>query len=75
MIMMPKKVHMLTFTLLLIGGLNWGLEAFDYGIGNWLSADVAMIIYVLIGLSALYEIFSHKQNCCCCNPQMCNKSM
>lgn len=60
------KLHKLAFILLIIGGLNWLLEAFGYGIGNYVSGDVAMVIYVLIGLSALYEIFNHKRNCRTC---------
>ena len=60
-------MHKVTFTLLIIGGLNWLLEAFGYGIGNYLSGSVSMIIYVLIGLSAVYEIAMHKKNCRMCD--------
>lgn len=62
------NLHKITFILLIIGGLNWGLEAFDYGIGNYLSSNVATIIYILVGISALYEIFSHKSLCRNCSP-------
>lgn len=62
-------MHKITFTLLIIGGLNWGLEAFGYGLGNYLPAGLMMIVYVLVGLSALYEIFSHKGYCRNCAPQ------
>ena len=61
-----KGLHMVTYTLLVIGGLNWGLEAFGTGIGHWLSWNITMIIYVLVGLSALFEAFTHKSNCKCC---------
>jgi uncharacterized membrane protein YuzA (DUF378 family) len=63
------KIHKVTFILLIIGGLNWGLEAFSYGIGNYLPGNVAMIIYILVALSAIYEIYSHKGLCRNCNPQ------
>ncbi len=63
------KIHKITFILLVIGGLNWGLEAFSYGIGNWIPANIAMIVYILVGLSAIYEIFAHKKLCRDCNPQ------
>lgn len=59
-----KKLHMVTFGLLVIGGLNWGLEAFGTGIGHWISSwPVVMLIYILVGLSALVEAFSHKGYC------------
>jgi len=61
------KLHKIAFVLLIIGGLNWGLEAFGYGIGNWIPANVAMIIYILVGLAALYEVFTHKKNCRDCD--------
>ena len=52
----------LAIILLVIGGLNWGLfGAFSYnlvdsifGIGSaW-----SMIIYVIVGLAALYEVYA-----------------
>ncbi|HEY4480053.1 MAG TPA: DUF378 domain-containing protein [Candidatus Paceibacterota bacterium] len=62
-----KGIHTLTFILLIVGGLNWGLEAFGWGIGNFLSPSVSQIVYILVGLSALVEIFTHKSNCRCCD--------
>lgn len=58
-----KAVHMVTFLLLVVGGLNWLLEAFNYGIGNYIPENVAMIIYVLVGLSAIYEAATHFGRC------------
>lgn len=63
------KLHKVTFILLIIGGLNWGLEVLGYGVGNYLPASVSMLVYVLVALSALYEIFSHKSLCRHCAPQ------
>ena len=68
-----KKLHGLTFLLLVIGGLNWGLEFFGWGIGSFLPSGVASVIYLLVGLSALYEIFTHKSNCKCCD-KSCDSS-
>ena len=65
---------MLTFILLAIGGLNWllfGLLQTD--IGGWLGGmemPISRVIYVLVGLSALYEIATHKQNCKACEMMM-----
>lgn len=61
-----KSLHMVTFILLVVGGLNWGLYAFDFNLvekllGSW--PTVEMIVYVLVGLSAVFEIVTHKSNC------------
>ncbi len=65
-----KAVHVIAFALLVIGGLNWLLVAFNwnlvdaiFGVGSTLS----MIIYILVGLSAIYLAFAHKSACktCC----------
>jgi len=55
-----RFVNLLTLALVIIGGLNWGLVGllnFDlvaalFGAGSAL----ARIVYVLIGLSAVYQI-------------------
>ncbi|MEK7621962.1 MAG: DUF378 domain-containing protein [Patescibacteria group bacterium] len=60
-----KGLHGIAFILLIIGGLNWLLTAFGWGIGN-LFAEGSMItkvIYVLVGLAAIVEIFNHKALC------------
>ena len=58
----------MTFILLIVGGLNWGLEYFGWGIGSWsfIPSGLANIVYLLVGVSALVEIFTHKSNCKCC---------
>lgn len=62
-----KKLHKIAFILLIIGGLNWGLEAFGWGIGNFVPSSVAMLVYILVGLSALLEVFGHKSMCKACD--------
>lgn len=65
-------IHKITFCLLIIGGLNWLLEAFNWGLGSWVSASwwdtLTMVVYVLVGLSAIYEAATHVKNC-----KMCDK--
>lgn len=65
-----KSLHMVTFTLLLIGGLNWllvGLTGWDVGqLFGGQGAVVSRIVYVLVGLSAIAEIASHKSCCTMC---------
>jgi len=44
--------------LLIVGGLNWLLVAFGYNLVDSLvgeGSSLAMIIYVLVGLSAVYK--------------------
>lgn len=64
------KLHKIAWYLLIVGGLNWLLEAFGYGIGNWLPANVATLVYILVGLSAVYELVGHKKVCRNCAPQV-----
>ena len=59
-----KGIHMLAFLLLVIGGLNWLLVGvFSWDIGELFGGQGAMIsriVYVLVGLSALWKIFTYK---------------
>lgn len=64
------KIHTLTFILLIIGGLNWLLiGVFSWGVEDILGATISRIVYILVGLSALYEVFTHKSICKHCDPQ------
>lgn len=59
--------HKIAFVLLSIGGLNWllvGLFQWDIGmLFGGQDAWVSRIIYVLVGISAIYELFSHSGRC------------
>lgn len=64
-----KIVHVIAFILLVIGGLNWGLTALGYNLVHMILGDwptVENTVYILVGLSALYEAVMHKQNCAMC---------
>lgn len=67
-----RGMHMVAFTLLVIGGLNWLLlGVFKWEIGDLFGGPavvVSRMIYILVGLAALYEIFTHKSRCKECNP-------
>lgn len=54
---------MLTFILLVIGGLNWGLYLFGWDVGTFLPATVSQIIYALVAISAIFEAVTHKGYC------------
>ncbi|MFH1246645.1 MAG: DUF378 domain-containing protein [Candidatus Liptonbacteria bacterium] len=70
-------MHKVTFTLLVIGGLNWLLIGlFKWDIGSLFTggqaALISRIIYILVGLATIYEIFAHKKSCkdCVGSPQV-----
>jgi uncharacterized protein len=61
-----KKLDLLAATLLIVGGLNWGLVAIaEFDLVAWIfgeefgSTNVASrVVYGLVGLSAVYGIAS-----------------
>ena len=64
-----KGLHMVTWILVVVGCLNWLLEGvFSWGVGDFLGSGVAKIVYILVGLSAIYEIVIHSKSCRYCRP-------
>ena len=65
-----KSLHMVTFTLVIVGALNWLLLAvFGWEIGQLfggMSATLSKVIYIAVGLAAVYEVVMHKKNCRMC---------
>lgn len=70
MVIYVKFLHGLAFVLLVIGGLNWllvGLFQWDVGaLFGGMDAVISRIIYVLVGLSALWLLINHKKDCRWC---------
>ena len=64
-----KSLHMVAFVLLVVGGLEWGLHAFGYNPVDMLGSSIAMLVYVLVGLSAVFEAVTHKNNCKHCSAE------
>ena len=66
-----KGLHKITWILVIVGGLNWLVFAlFNWDVGQLfggMDATISKIIYVLVGLSALVELFSHKETCKACS--------
>ncbi|MEK7552582.1 MAG: DUF378 domain-containing protein [Patescibacteria group bacterium] len=64
-----KGLHGLAFLLLIVGGLNWLVVGiWNTDLGAWLGGgSVAKVIYVLVGLAAVYELFTHKKLCKSCD--------
>lgn len=63
-----KALHIVAFLLLVVGGLNWllvGLFQWDLvaALFGGMASAVSRVVYTLVGLSALWELFTHKANC------------
>ncbi len=65
-----KALDIVAAILLVVGGLNWGLiGAFNFNFVTYaLGTDsLAHIVYILVGLAAIYRIFQWKsirRRCC-----------
>ncbi|PIQ92006.1 MAG: DUF378 domain-containing protein [Parcubacteria group bacterium CG11_big_fil_rev_8_21_14_0_20_39_22] len=74
-----KGLHIVTFILLIVGGLNWGVYAlFGTDIGalvGGMESMVAKVIYLLVGLAAIVEILTHKKGCRACCGESKSSSM
>jgi len=66
-----KWLHMVAFILVIVGGLNWLLLAvtgWEIGqIFGGMSSPISEAIYILVGLSAIYLIVTHKKDCKMCS--------
>ena len=78
--MKKESLHMITFPLMAVGGLNWLVFAlFHWEIGEVLfggsGTTISTIVYTLVGVSTLYELFMHKNFCKVCEAMMAKKKM
>ncbi len=72
-----KALHVATFILLLIGGLNWLVVAIaelvygqQFDLVTWLFGSwpaVVNVVYLAVGLSAVYQAWSHPRDCKVCS--------
>ena len=66
-----KSMHMVAFLLVVVGGINWGLVGLlDFNLVEALLGSVLvleMLVYVLVGLSAVYLAATHKNDCKACS--------
>jgi uncharacterized membrane protein YuzA (DUF378 family) len=64
-----KALHVVAWILVIVGGLNWlliGLGGEGWNVVALLGDAVERIVYVLVGISALVLIFTHKKDCKAC---------
>jgi uncharacterized membrane protein YuzA (DUF378 family) len=66
-----KVLHMVAFLLVVVGALNWGLVGlFNLNLVSLLVGSVPMVekvVYVLVGLSAVYLLATHMKDCKTCS--------
>lgn len=71
-----KALHIIAFVLLVVGGINWGLVGLgDYMGGDWNLVQMVLgswpaiesLVYVLVGLSAVMFLFTHRGDCRACD--------
>ncbi|MBD3403421.1 DUF378 domain-containing protein [candidate division GN15 bacterium] len=59
-----KTLDIIVAVLLVVGGLNWGLVGLlDFNLVAAIfgsSSLISSIVYILVGLSALYQVFTLK---------------
>jgi len=66
-------LHVVALILLVVGGVNWGLTALGWNVVNMLLGSwptVETVVYILVGLAAVYEAATHRSNCRSCSGQM-----
>lgn len=63
-----KLLHMAAYTLLWVGGINWGLVGLmDYNlVESLLGMNLAKWVYILVGLATVYIVATHKSDCKVC---------
>lgn len=70
------KLHGIAFILAMIGALNWGLVGVGEIVGgNWNLVYLLVgqwpmieaIVYILVGLSAIWLVINHKKDCKMCS--------
>ena len=61
---------MIAFILVIVGGLNWlllALTGWEVGqLFGGMDVLISKIVYVLVGLSAIYLAVGHKKDCKMC---------
>ncbi len=65
-----KMLHMAAFLLVVVGALNWGLVGlFNYNLVESLLGGLGLvkIVYILVGVSAVYIGVTHKSDCKVCS--------
>lgn len=66
-----KMLHMASFFLVVVGGLNWGLVGlFNFNLVEVLFGQMPQLVqltYVLVGVAAVYLFATHQSDCKVCS--------
>lgn len=69
-VMQNKTLHIVSFALAIIGGLNWGLVGlFNFNLVEVIlggGSALSRIVYVLVGVASVYLLATHRQDCKTC---------
>lgn len=68
-----KALHMISFVFVIVGALNWGfIGLFNVNVLSMLGimGSMANTVYILVGLSGLYLLLTHKDDCMVCAGMM-----
>lgn len=64
-----KILHMVSFTLVVVGAINWGLVGLlQYNLVNTVFGATGLenIVYILVGASGVVLALTHMQDCKAC---------
>lgn len=65
-----KNLHMVAYLLLWVGGINWGLIGlfkFNLVENLGLPMGIQSLVYILVGVSAVYTLATHMGDCKVCS--------
>jgi uncharacterized protein len=69
--MVSKEMHMGAFILVIVGALNWGIFGlFKLNLVELLLGSmpiIANLVYILVGISGVYLLTTHKSDCKVCS--------
>lgn len=67
---LKKLLHIVAFLLVVVGGVNWLLVAFGFNLVALVFGPILpvleKVVYVLVGLSAVYLLVVHRSECKVC---------
>lgn len=65
-----KWLHMVSFLLMVVGAVTWGTVAlFQFNLVDMVfgaGSQLGQLVYVLVGVSGLYQLATHKNDCKVC---------
>lgn len=66
-----KWLHMVSFLLMVVGAVTWGTVAlFQFNLVDMVfteGSQLGQLVYVLVGVSGLYQLATHKSDCKTCS--------